>query len=148
MTLLFLLTLGALFALLVVGWFAFERQRATYAQMFELLERERDAARHEAAVFRRLVLPVYDRAEKSISVGESPTGSPAVGGARVATPATSAHLPPGVSPKPSEVRLDRRIPFRIRWKHQAAAVNTKQKNTNTLAEALSAQKPAGEKAHA
>jgi hypothetical protein len=94
MTLLFLLTLGALFALLVVGWFAFERQRATYAQMFELLERERDAARHEAAVFRRLVLPVYDRAEKSISVGESPTGSPAVGGARVATPATSAHLPP------------------------------------------------------
>lgn len=125
--------LGLLLGTLGIGWYGFERQRHVYEQLIQILERQCGEARHEAKVFRRLVLPVFDKAENSISVNAPPPTekeAPVCATERgVAAPNPSAATP----------LMNRRTPFRIRWKQMAAAANTKQKNTDTLASAIASQ---------
>lgn len=128
------LLIGLLVALIGVGWYAFESQRETYAQMIEILTTDREAARHEASVFRRLVLPSFDKVENAASgVANNPVLG---GGSPIAAPA-------GATPKavpPVNPLRNRRTPFRIRFKQAAKLMNTGQRKTDALASALSQQK--------
>jgi len=116
-----------------LAWYGYRRQGETYEQLIAILERSREEARHEAEVFRRLVLPVYDRAEK---VSLAASSSPQPLGGKVATPT------PAEPARSSHSIVDRRIPWRIRFKQAVRWTNTKQKATDTLAAALRTQKPA------
>lgn len=135
--------LGLLLATLGIGWYGFERQAQVYRQLVGILEQQRDEARHEAKVFRRLVLPVYDKAESSLAstnVNSAAITSPQpVGGVLSVAASPLAENSVHSSP-PQNPLLDRRVPFRIRFKQMSRATNTKQKATDTLATALASQK--------
>lgn len=125
--------------LAVLAWYGYQRQAETYEQLVSILERSRDEARHEAQVFRRLVLPVYDKAENSSSSAVSPPQS--LGGVPVATSASPAQTPPSNL-------FNRRVPFRVRFNQARKAMNTKQQKTDALASALEKQSIPQENQHA
>lgn len=134
--------IGLLIAVTTVGWYGFERQREGYVLLVEHIKAERDAAKHEAQVFRRLVLPVYDRAEAS-GAGSSPVVQPQP--ETPASPARSSKVEPVAGSQPGQSLLNRRVPWRIRFKSQVAATNTKQKSTDALAAAITTQKLSAQK---
>ena len=125
--------ISALIAVLIVGWFAFERQRETYEKLVRIVERDREEARHEASVFRKIVLPIYDRAEGSSEPAALPSSSSA---------APAKQSVPAVSPASSGSVLTKRTPFRIRFNKFRQFTNTKQQAHDALAGALEKQKPA------
>lgn len=130
------LLIGLLLGVIVVGWYGFERQRETYGQIVEILTRDRDAAKHEASVFRRIVLPAFDKVGSAVS---GVAVSAVLGGGSV----VGAAAPAGATPKaaqPANPLLNRRTPFRIRFKQAAKMLNTGQRKTDALASALANQK--------
>ena len=131
--------IAALIALLVVGWFAFERQRETYEQLARIMERDREEARHEGSVFRRIVLPIYDKAESGSPVKAS--SEPAAQTASSSAAPAKQPAPAG-SPDPLAPIFSKRTPFRIRFNRFRKLTNTKQQAHDALAVALEHQKPA------
>ena len=129
------LVVGILFGMALMAavmyFFILPAQTDIFERMIELLERHRDQARHEANVFRRLVLPQYDKAENSTPAGAS-SSTPQPTGGQAATLNAAA---------PAQPIQNRRLPFRIRLKQQMKATNFKQQKTDALAAALAAQKP-------
>jgi hypothetical protein len=133
--------IGLLLATLGIGWYAFERQSQVYQALIGAIAQQRDQAQHEAKVFRRIVLPVYDKAESSL---ESAAAKPETSSQPMAA-AAPIHTPARVDPQAKGAAApnpltNRRTPFRIRFKQGARLLNTKQKATDTLAAALSSQK--------
>lgn len=128
--------------LCIVGHFATEQQRDVYERMIRQLEHDRDQARTESQVFRRLVIPNFARAEALTSAAAAPPNPPPTSeaGARAAVdqkgrPAdnSSAAAPSNRTGNPA---MNRRIPFRQRFKMLTAQHNTPQQKTNTLADAI------------
>jgi len=134
-------TIAALFALL--AW-AFHRQREIYEQLFSVLERDRDEAKHEAKVFRGLAFPVMLKVEsREEAAGAVVSQQPLRNDAAQAPPASS-----GLSTKLNPF-FNRRSPFRIRFNKMRALTNSKQQKTDALAAALeNAKPPRKEPAHA
>ncbi len=129
--------LGLLLAALALAWYAFDRQRQVYEHLFAVLERDRDEARQEAKVFRRLVLPVFDKAEQSV-VSAAPASPPQqeTAGATEGRAGANHSSPAALHPL-----LNRRTPFRLRFKSAARMLNTKQKKIDALAASLGEQNP-------
>lgn len=123
----------------LVAWYGYRRQAETYEQVISILERARDEARHEAQVFRRLVLPVFDKVERDRaemgSLSPAPSHPPGMRGADAGASGTTNHTPQAPVPSPFNPR--RR--WVVRMKDAMRATNTKQKNTDTLARALERQ---------
>lgn len=134
--------IGLLLATLGIGWYAFERQSQVYQALIGAIAQQRDQAQHEAKVFRRIVLPVYDKADSSL---ESAAANPPSTRSQPMAAAAPIHTPARVDPQAKGAAApnpltNRRTPFRIRFKQGARMLNTKQKATDTLAAALSSQK--------
>ena len=145
------LLLGLLAGVIATSVCAFRWQRETYESIITLLERQRDEARTEAKVFRGLLFPVLNRQPDSSGAGSSPAAPSSSGGGL----ARSSKVEPSrgsQSPAPSSdptqffenLLRSRRIPFRQKFNLARMATNSKQKKTDTLAAALSQQKPSGE----
>lgn len=115
--------LGSLFGVILVGWFAFERQRDVYEQMVALITADRDIARSEVKVFRTLLFPGLAKMEAAKQAMDE------------------------IGPKPQPAsnvqpfRRNKRTPFRHYFKEMMKLHNTKQTATDRLAAALEAQKP-------
>ena len=105
--------------LVAAGWYAFERQAAIYEQMVALLEKDREAARAESKVFRGLLFPGVAKIEMSAD--------------------SRGQAAPPPSAAPVNPMLNRRVPFRLRWKQAVKLSNTKQMKTDALASALQKQ---------
>lgn len=124
--------------LCIVGHFATEQQRDVYERMIRQLEHDRDQARTEAQVFRRLVIPNFARAEALTSTAAAPTSPTSAGPARAVD--TKGQSAPNGTAAPSNrignPAMNRRIPFRQRFKMLTAQHNTPQQKTNTLADAI------------
>lgn len=135
--------LGFIIVLLcALGYFATEQQRDVYERMIRQLEHDRDQARSEAQVFRRLVIPNFARAEALTSAAAAPPRPTPTSeaGARAAADTKGQQLPsPGAaapSNRTGNPAMNRRIPFRQRFKMLTAQHNTPQQKTNTLADAI------------
>jgi hypothetical protein len=114
----------------------------TQQQILALLESERDVAKQEAKVYRNLLFPVMAKVDNE---GRS--------GSTLEPVAAQVPRPVGAgsgkaNPQPQNPFFNRRIPFKLRFKLAAKALNSKQQRTDALASALEQQKPSGEKTNA
>jgi hypothetical protein len=124
---------GLLVAVLGVGWWAFERQRAVYEQLVDEVKNDRDGAYQEMRVYRGLLFPVVKMAEERKSVAGSTPASPA-------PLASSSTVEPAAGEKSGRssgrARPRRRVPFRHFFNQARRETNTPQKSTDALASAL------------
>ncbi len=121
-----LLTVGGLlfFANAIFAWHD-RRQIEMHAEIIARLEIERDYARHEAKVYRGLLMPAVKRAE-----AESDDAVPA------ATPRSAAQGSSTASTHPAPLRRGRQVPYRS-WFNQARRLtNTKQQRVDALGDAI------------
>lgn len=138
---LYLVTLAsAAFVLgfVVGGVFAAKAQRTFDEQMFEMLEADRDLARHEANVLRGILCPVLNRKPAEVSQGE-----PASDKAAPAKPAAGpgAHPAGRGTPQTRGGRRGQRMSFRLLFNQARMLTNSKQRKTDALATALEKVKP-------
>jgi hypothetical protein len=127
--------------LVLVEWFSFREQGRRYEQIIKLLETDRDAAKHEAKVFRNLLFPVMARAEGAAA---EPTPYPQPGPASSRSAAPSKPATP--QPKTADEIFKMKIPYREKFKLLMRLNNSKQLKHDALASALAQQK-AQEKTH-
>jgi len=124
---------GLLVAILGVGWFAFERQRAVFEQLVEEVKNDRDGAYQEMRVYRGLLFPVVRMAEEGKSVAGSTPASPV-------PLASSSMVEPAAGQKAGRssgrARPRQRVPFRQFFNMARRETNTPQKKTDALASAL------------
>jgi hypothetical protein len=113
---------------------------AQHEREIKQLIHERDQARAEAAVFRRLVIPNFARAEaigaglnSAVAAHPSPTSDTPARTPESGVQPISASAAPSKKPNPL---LNTRIPWRKRFKIATAQNNSEQQHTNTLAAAL------------
>jgi hypothetical protein len=134
-------------AMAVVVFFAWlPSERTVYDQIIRMLERDRDAARNEAKVFRNLLFPVMARAEGAASE-PTPNPQPGPASSRSAAPSKPATPQPPSQPKTVDEIFRMRIPYRDKFKLLMRLNNSKQQKHDALASALAQQKPAQEKTH-
>lgn len=146
--------------LCVVAHFAMQNVRQVYDRMIVQLQHDRDQARAEAAVFRRLCIPNFARAEALSSAMTSTAAAPpsptptSEAGARAtadqkgrpADNSTSAAAPS--NRRPMNPAMDKRLRWQDRFKLLTRQHNTPQQKTKTLAEALlAAEAKKKEQAH-
>lgn len=124
----------------LICWFALSERSRRYEQIITLLERDRDAAKSEAKLYRNLLMPALARAE-----GASEPKPAAVAPNKVAAPSKPASKPP--EPKSVDDIWAMRIPYREKFKLLMRLTNSKQRRTDALASALEQQKPIQEKPH-
>lgn len=122
--------IGALLGVLGAGWYAYDRQAQIYAQLVGILEADRDHARKEAQVFRGLLFPALGKIERNEVSVEAP--------ATPAQPADAGSRPQS-APRSSNPLLNKRTPFKIRFKKGLAMLNTKQQGRNELTAAIQKQ---------
>lgn len=116
--------LGILIGVIGTGYMAFARQQQAHIEAVNFIQGVLDRERAECKVYRNLLFPVLSRVDQAEPIKEL-------------IPRTIEKI----APKPV---LDRRVPFRIRFKQGMAKLNTKQRNTDALAAAL-AKQPSQEK---
>ena len=126
--------IGTVVALLALLVWAFDRQRQIYEQLFQILERDRDEARHEAKVFRGLAFPVMLKIESREEAAQPGLSSQPL---RQSTASGAASSGPS-TPNPL---FNKRTPFRIRFNQMRKLTNTPQQKTDALASALEKQSP-------
>jgi hypothetical protein len=132
------IVVGIIFALILSM-----SERRIYQQLIVSLECERDAARDEAQAFRGILIPKLAKVEGAAGEPRAAAIPPELPLQRTAFSAASP-----IPAKPVNPLLNKRIPFRLRFKMAAKANNMKQKQTDALASALAQIKPAQEKSNA
>lgn len=138
------LLFGLLLAVLLVGWYSFERQKETYGQLVAILARDRDEAKAELTAFRKVLFPGLARFDvKSEPHIDVPAAQPTpLAAGKTAGTSTKA-------PLTGNPLMNKRVPFRVRFNSARKLFNTGQRNTDALASALQQQKhkPLEEKAN-
>ena len=131
------LVMGGLLVILAVHFLVLPSQAKLHGQLADLMERDRQEAKAEAKVFRSLVLPGLAKLENAASNLGPATAPTALKASR---PDPGANV---VNPSPSPLGnplLNRRVPWRIRFKQAVKDNNDPQKHTDALAAALRNQK--------
>lgn len=111
---------GAALVILLVELWILPADRQAQELVREILTADRDSARNEAKVYRGALFPGITKIE-----AEAP--------AKTATVAVAAQCDMTITPLR---QVNRRRPFRIRFKENTARTNTPQKRTDALASAL------------
>lgn len=121
--------LGILIGVIGTGYMAFARQQQAHIEAVSFIQGVLDRERAECKVYRNLLFPVLAKAQPTLSTEH--------------TVAAQLEKYPNKQAFDRPV-LDKRTPFRIRFKQGMAKLNTKQRNTDALAAAL-AKQPSQEK---
>lgn len=120
--------LGILIGVIAVGYFAFIGQRLAHQEALSFVVGQLERERTESKVFRNLLFPVLAKTQPEVrTLDDIKKDLPSYSGKLI-----------------SKDVLDKRTPFRIRFKQGMAKLNTKQRNTDALAAAL-AKQPSQEK---
>lgn len=106
-----------------VGWYGYNQQAKRYEQIIRILAADRDKIREECTVYRNLLFPVLGRVEGATEAS------------RVEPRATTRPAQAAVAPS-AQALLNRRTPFRIRFKQAVTQFNTPQKSHDALVKAL------------